>query len=114
MFNNIPMTKKTNSRKFCKNMLSKPNSQITEVLFELMANYKKGMTRNDIANSCHALNVAEVIRILRKHGAIINIQMIKAINKYGRNVKYGRYYLANFKNAVEVYETLIQNNNKPV
>ncbi len=108
MFENLPITKEASSRKFCKSMLSKPNSQSTEVLFELMANYKKGMTRNDIANSCHALNVAEVIRILRKHGVIIHIEMIKAINKYGRNIKYGRYYLADFKNAVEVYESLIE------
>lgn len=106
MFKKKP--KKSNSRRFCENMLPAPNSQISEVLFELLANYSKGMTRLQIGNACNVLNVPEVIRKLRKQNTIINIDMINKVNKYGRKIKYGRYYLGDFKNGVEIYYKLTE------
>ena len=104
MFNNIPMTKKTNSRKFCENMLSVPNSKDSILLFELMANYKKGLSSSQIYKVCDVAKVGEEITKLKAKGLQIQEKKTKSI----------RYYLLDFKNAVEVYETLIENNNKPV
>ena len=108
MFFNKNKTKKSNSRKFVESMCAPPNSQITEVLYELMANYKKGMTRLEITTQCHVLNPPEAIRRLRQKGVDIAIELIVKTNKYGREVKYGRYYLVDFKNAAEIYPELIK------
>jgi len=89
-------------------MLPQPRCQQSEVLFELLSNYSKGMTRLQIGNSCNVLNVPEVIRKLRKKGTIVNIDMISKVNKYGRKIKYGRYYLGDFKNGVEIYYKLTE------
>ena len=98
MFSNIPKTKKTNSRKFCENMLSNPNSKQTELLFELMAKYKKGLTSKQISKFCGVAKVPEEITKLRANG----LQMEE------KKTKSTRYYLLDFKNAVEVYESLIE------
>ncbi len=102
------MTKKTNSRTFCENMLSKPNSQNTEVLFELMANYKEGLTALQITKSCDVPNVANILKRLKQKGLLLDVKKESGLNKYGKKTKYGRFYLLNFKNAVEVYETMIE------
>lgn len=99
---------KTDSRRFVETMLEKPKSQLAEILFELMANYKTGDTRRSLMISCHSLNAPNAIMSLRKKGLGIITDNVEHTNKYGRKIKYGRYYLVDFKEAVKIYNQINQ------
>lgn len=84
--------------------LKKPTSQTLEVLYLLIKyNY---LTRADFINQASVLNAPARVHNLRKLGCDIEIQMITTTNKFGREVKYGIYYLNDKSKAIELYNKL--------
>lgn len=105
----VQKTSTSNSAKFVEAMIKdKPDSQKTEILYELMKHYKSGQTRLELMNSTGVLNVPVCIGLLRKDGVLINTNRVDWVNRYGRKTNYGSYQLKDFKNAVEIYEKLIE------
>ena len=98
---------KTDSKEFVANHLAQPINQLTEVLYELLKYYKRGVSRRDFMISCWILNAPHHIMTLRRlyNLTIINDDM-KTKNKFGRGTSFTYYKLQDFKKAVELYNKL--------
>lgn len=84
-----------------------PESQIQEVLFELIN--RLFISRRIMMLSCGVLNLTAIISELRNKGLNIVSTEIKSINKYGRQVSSVRYSLENKKEAVKFYKNMKEN-----
>ena len=85
--------------------LKKPTSQTQEVLFELIKN-PKGLTRIELMKRSFVLNAPQQILLLRSKGVDIQTEILERVNKFGREIKYGKYILTNTKKAKEIYNQL--------
>lgn len=84
--------------------LKKPNSSITEVLYELITN-------KEISNA----NLpymwgfrARISDLIAKHGINLKSTMVLGKNKHGRTFKYVQHQLLNKKFALKKYNELIK------
>ncbi len=106
--------KKSNSKDFCRYMLRKPVNEKTKLLFELLSNYRDGVTPNDAKINCNISDAAKVVLDLKKEGAKIGATIHDRKNKKGRKVLGIKlYYLFSFKNGVDVYNKLLTKNENP-
>jgi hypothetical protein len=83
----------------------KPNNQTCEVLYELLTN--AFITRMQIFDQTGILNVTARIANLRNdHGLKILCNQAKAVNKHGRKITYGMWYVEDKQIARELYEKI--------
>lgn len=84
-----------------------PESQIQEVLFELIN--RLFISRRIMMLSCGVLNLTAIISELRNKGLKIASDQVKSINKYGREATSVRYRLEDKKEAVKLYKKMKDN-----
>lgn len=83
-------------------IIPQPQSQIQEVLFELIN--RISIDRRQMMISCSVLNLPDQILNLRsRHGLTIELTKTKTENKFGREIEFGKYSLKNKKEAKKVY-----------
>lgn len=89
--------------------LPEPESQIQEVLYELIN--RLYIDRRTMMLSAGILNLTARITNLRNQGLRNNIitKEIETINKYGRKISFAQYSLVDKKQAREFYLKLKQN-----
>ena len=93
-------------RQFVETNLKPPIDQKTECLYQLMLNYKKGVTRRQLMINCWILNAPHLIMCLRRDGLEIINEPMNIKNKYGRGISYTYYKLHDFNEAVILYNKL--------
>lgn len=82
-----------------------PQSQIQEVLFCLLT--RINIDRRQMMLSNYVLDLPKQIERLRnKYGLKIDLEEIVKINKYDREVRYGKYILKNKILARETYKQM--------
>ena len=86
--------------------LKKPISQLTEVLYLLIVNTSKGLSRKDFMNLANVLNAPDRIMQLRRHNVSITTEEHKTVNKFGRDIKFCTYKLVDVEKATEIYNKL--------
>ena len=84
-----------------------PESQIQEVLFELIN--RLFISRRIMMLSCGVLNLTAIISGLRNKGLKIASDQVKSTNKYGREATSVRYRLEDKKAAVKFYKKMKEN-----
>ena len=85
--------------------LSKPESQLQEVLYYLIK--RIFIDRRQMMLSVGVLNLPEAIRKLRhNYGLTINLSEVKTENKFGRKVTFGKYSLEHKKDASDIYRKI--------
>lgn len=84
-----------------------PESQIQEVLFELIN--RLFISRRIMMLSCGVLNLTAIISELRNKGFNIASDQVKSINKYGREASSVRYRLEDKKEAAKLYKQMKEN-----
>ena len=90
-----------------KHKLSKPTSQISEVLYYLLT--RKLICRRSIMFDAYILNVPARLSELRNHYNVdIDIIETKRTNKFGRRVAYANWFLTDTVHALETYKKLIK------
>ena len=87
--------------------LPQPESQIQEVLFELISRIY--IDRRTMMLSCGVWNLTARISDLRNKGLDIVSNKIKGVNKYKREVEFVHYSLNNKKEAVSIYLLMKEN-----
>lgn len=85
----------------------KPESQVQEVLYELIN--RLFIDRKTMMLSSNVLNLTANISVLRSKGLNIKTNNILSTNKYNREVTFARYSLQNKKEAVKIYLQLKEN-----
>lgn len=79
-----------------------PQSQIQEVLFELIK--RINIDRRQMMLSCGVLNLPDqIMKLRRRHNLTIELSKVKTENKFGREIEFGRYTLKNKKEASVTY-----------
>lgn len=81
--------------------IPQPESQVQEVLFELIN--RLFIDRKTMMLSCNVYNLTARISNLRSKGLQIVTNEVLSKNKYNREVKFAQYSLENKKEAVRVY-----------
>jgi len=84
-----------------------PESQIQEVLFELLS--RLYIDRKTMMLSSGILNLTARITNLRNKGVKIISNKIKSVNKYGREITFCQWSLENKKEAFIEYMELKKN-----
>lgn len=97
---------KTTSETYVLTHLARPIDQQTELLYELLKHYKKGLNRREIMNKCWILNAPDVIMRLRRKGLTILNRTMKLKNKYNRTITYDYYVVQDFAKGVDLYNKL--------
>jgi hypothetical protein len=87
-------------RNLFKKGLPKPTNQQTEVFYLLLKDARRhknekqrGISRKEFMDDAFVLNAPDVIRKLRREGIIIHRHEVEKKNKYGRDIRYSRYYI---------------------
>ena len=84
--------------------MNNPVNQISEVLFELL---QKDITRMQIFKDTGILNLtAQISRLRLDYDLDIVCTRIKAKNKHGRSISFGKWHLCNKITGVEVYNKI--------
>lgn len=90
--------------------LMKPQSQTEEVLFFLIN--RMNIDRRQMMLSCGVLNLPQQIKRLRhRYNLTIDLNEVTVKNKFGREIHFGLYILADKKKASEVYKKMQLKNN---
>lgn len=89
------------------NKIQPPESQIQEVLFELINRIE--IDRRTMMLHCGVWGLTARISDLRKLGLNIISNEIKSVNKFGREIKFVHYSLKNKKEACQIYDILKSN-----
>jgi hypothetical protein len=84
--------------------MKKPIDQKTEVLYSLIQGEQGTL---DIVKM-GVCNPTSVITLLRRQGVEIVCNSIQHKNKFGRNIKYGKFKVASKSKAKEIYNNLIK------
>jgi len=87
--------------------LPQPESQIQEVLFELISRIY--IDRRTMMLSCGVWNLTARISDLRNKGLDIVSNKMKGLNKYKCEVEFVHYSLNNKKEAVSIYLLMKEN-----
>ena len=82
--------------------MKKPIDQKTEVLYSLLLDEQTtiGIVKLGVCNP------TSVMTMLRKHGVDIICEPIAHKNKFGRKISYGKFRIANRKEAKNIYNQL--------
>jgi len=92
--------------------LPHPKNQVAEGLHLLIeqALDRKGVTRVQAMLRLYVMNFPELVRKLRDRGVNIETKMHVKVNRFGREVRYGEYFLVgrkdNIKWAFDVYKKI--------
>lgn len=85
--------------------LNKPKNQNAEVLYLLIK--RIWITRLTVITDLGILNVTARIANLRiKYGIDVKCKKISTINKHGREIKYGAWFVENKENLIEQYNKI--------
>ncbi len=82
--------------------MKNPTNQRAEVLYYLLQGQ---MTTRQFVNN-GILNPTSVMTKLRSKGVDILCDNIKKKNKFGRKISYGKFNLANKKEAIKLYNKI--------
>lgn len=85
--------------------LPKPTTQLQEVLYMLIES--KEITRKEFVNIGILNHTARLTTLRHKYNLYIPCRKINAVNKFGREVEFGAWRLANKDHAISVYKQLI-------
>lgn len=84
--------------------MNRPINQTSEVLYELL---KKDISRSQIFKDTGILNLTAQISNLRlDYDLEIVCTRIKAKNKHGRSISFGKWHLMNKITGIEVYNKI--------
>lgn len=86
------------------NKIRQPESQIQEVLYELLT--KVEIDRRSVMFTLNIWNLPARICNLRHRGVVIESRVFKGVNKYGNNISFVHYRLKNRAQALSIYKTL--------
>jgi hypothetical protein len=82
-----------------------PKNQTAEVLFELINN--SYITRSTILINTGILNLTARISDLRlRHNVDVICQKVNTINKHKRKINYGKWYVNDKNNCIEIYNKI--------
>lgn len=85
--------------------LKKPTSQIQEVLYLLIT--EGNLTRKEFVNTGVLNHTARLARLRNYYNLDIPCKKINVINKFGREVEYGKWYVYDKAAAISVYKQLV-------
>lgn len=90
-----------------KTKLPLPESQIQEVLYELI--HRPKIDRRTMMLHANIMNLPTRIFNLRDKGVQIESKEIESTNKYGRSISFVQYRLKNKSDAISTYYQLKEN-----
>ena len=85
--------------------LNPPQTQTQEVLFFLIE--RINIDRRQMMLSCSVLNLPDqIMRLRTRYGLKITLTEVKTVNKFGREVSFGKYSIEDKKDASDVYRKM--------
>lgn len=88
--------------------LNKPKTQLQEVLYYLIK--RRYITRLNMLKECSILSLTSRISDLRiRHNLEVHCVDVHTVNKFGRDITYGQWWVSDIKKAVELYKKLQKN-----